>query len=468
MRVRLRFLTLIAISVAGIFYISENKPSARSVTFNEVAPIFFKNCAGCHRPDDIAPFSILSYKDARPWAKSIKEQVIRREMPPWHADPHFGQFENNARLTQAEIDTIVAWVDGGALEGDPKGLPVAPDPKNDWEIGNPDVVLTMPEEASIAARGADDYFYFRVPTGFNEDKWIQAVEFRPGNRRVVHHALVFVETPALFQKAQDLARKTGKALIDPISIFQGSITETSRLEGTVVRTRPDAPVINDLCAAGIENPSRGGTSLLSVYAPGRQADVYPIGMAKRLPAGSNLIFQMHYSSETGKVEKDRTSVGLTFARHPVEREVETIFVSNNLLAIPPGAENHQANACATIPRDVQFINYMPHMHTRGKDMRYEIVYPDGRRETLLYVDRYHYKWQRLYKLKTPLSIPKGSRLIVTAHFDNSVRNKYNPDPTKMVRFGQPTYDEMLSGLLNYAVDLPKDRLTTETGEAKQP
>src|SRR5262245_24531411 len=220
-----RFLAIASFaSLATILYslaIPITQGRDKVITFTkDVAPILFKNCAQCHRPDDIAPFSVLSYKDVRPWAKSIREKVISREMPPWHADPKYGNFSNEMRLTQAEIETITGWVDGGAQEGDPREMPPAPILSSTWEIGQPDLVLTMPEVFEIPAGNADDYIYFRIPTNFTEDKWIEAAEFRPGNKRVVHHAVVFIENPSLFTMAQDLAKKSGQDGTNPISVFQ--------------------------------------------------------------------------------------------------------------------------------------------------------------------------------------------------------------------------------------------------------
>ncbi|HEU0173548.1 MAG TPA: DUF3471 domain-containing protein [Blastocatellia bacterium] len=443
---------------------ANNKPASKQITFaKDVAPILFKNCAVCHRPDDIGPFSVLSYKDARPWAKSIREKVASREMPPWGADPRHGEFSNDTRLKQSEIDTIVAWVDGGAKEGDPKDLPPAPDFSDAWRISKPDVTLTMPDEYTLDSRGADDYIYFRVPTNFTEDKWVQAAEFRPGNKRVVHHAVVFIETPQMIEAAKTIAKRSGREF-DPrngASVFERAPGPEALFfkEGTVWRTKADAPVVDDACAQSNTNArsvsATAGSTILTFYAPGKNPDVYPPGTAKRIPAGSNLILQMHYSKATGKPETDRTSVGIVFAKQPIEKTIETLTVINSLFLIPPGAENHEATACYNVPRDLQFVNYFPHMHVRGKDMKYEVVYPDGRRETLLQVDKYNFNWQTLYILRNPLPIPKGSRFVVTAHFDNSAKNKYNPDPTKPVRFGEPTYDEMLVGYADAIRVVPK-------------
>ncbi len=462
-------LVITAFLSARLFLLPSISASAgkagKTITFTkDVAPIFYRHCVRCHRPDDIAPMSLLTYKEARPWAKAIREKVATRQMPPWHADPRYGEFLNDPSLSQNEIETILAWVDQGAKEGSPGDLPPPPDFSEAWEIGKPDLVLAMPQEHTIGASGADDYIYFRVPTNFTEDRWVQAVEFRPGNKRVVHHAAVFIETPAMLEVARNIARRSGHSLDATVpSVFEASAGSIFRKEGTVRRVRADAPVIDDGCSAsgGGGLSSQAGPALLCVYAPGRNADIWPARTAKRIPAGSNLIFQMHYAKTTGKPEKDRTSIGLLFARAPVEKMIESRDVTNFFFQIPPGADNHQATACYTFTRDVQLVNYMPHMHVRGKDMKYEVIYPDGRRETLLWVSRYNFNWQTLYKLKKPVPIPKGTRLVVTAHFDNSAKNKLNPDPSKTVRFGEPTYDEMLVGFVDYITDKPKQQVLSK-------
>ncbi|MCI0489741.1 MAG: DUF3471 domain-containing protein [Blastocatellia bacterium] len=459
----LTIIALLTISSLLLSATNADNGEKRAVTFTkDVAPIFFKNCVACHRPSDIAPMSLLSYKEARPWARSIKEKVVTREMPPWHADPRYGDFENNPRLSESDINTIAAWVDQGAKEGDSKDMPPAPNFSESWEIGSPDLVLSMPKEYTVDAEGADDYIYFRVPTNFKEDRWVQAAEFRPGNKRVVHHAVVFIETPEMFDAAKSLARRRGlseEAIASAPSIIEASSPRLFQREGTVNRVKMDAPVIDDGCSTpgGGSLGGSAGSLILCVYAPGRNADVWPSGTAKRIPAGSSMVFQMHYSKTTGKPEKDRTSLALVFAKAPVEKEVLSHDIINFFFQIPAGAENHMATACYTFPTDVELVNYMPHMHVRGKDMKYEALYPEGRRETLLSVSPYNFNWQTLYKLKKPLPIPKGTKIIVTAHFDNSAKNKYNPDPAKTVRFGEPTYDEMLVGFVDYIRDRPKER-----------
>lgn len=415
----------------------------KSVTFTkDVAPILFKNCAGCHRPDHTGPMSLLSYKEARPWARSIKEKVVTRAMPPWSADPHYGEFSNDTSLSQQDIDTIAAWVDQGARQGDPRHLPPAPKASDLWEIRKPDLVLAMQEEWIGDDTGLDENLEFGVPTGFNEDKWVQAIEFRPGNRRALHHAVVLIQAPD--RKSANPAGESASGGGD--AIF--------RIQGTNRQVRDEVPVIDDACAAKREGGGNNARFALTVYGPGRNADVWPEGTAKLIPKGSKLIFQMHYSKTSGKPEKDRSSVALLFNRQPVEKMVVSLDIMNLYFRIPAGADNHEVTACSTFKKDVQILGFMPHMHVRGKDMKYEAILPDGQRQTLLNVPRYNFYWQMLYKLKQPLAIAKGTRIAVTAHFDNSSRNKYNPDAGKAVRFGDSTTDEMLAGFVDYLIEKP--------------
>jgi hypothetical protein len=414
-----------------------------SVTFSkDVAPILFKNCAGCHRPDASAPMSLLSYQEARPWARSIKEKVLTRAMPPWSADSHYGEFANDPSLAERDIQTLVNWVDQGARPGDPRDLPPTPQASELSAISKPDAVIVMQEEWRGEAQGMDENLEFTVPTGFTEDRWVQAVEFRPGNRRAIHHAVVLIQTPEMM--------KAGDA-----NASASAVTSIFRTQGTNRQVRDEVPVVDDACAANRDGGGNNARFALTVYAPGRNADLWAAGTAKLIPKGSNLIFQMHYT-KTGKAEKDRSGVALQFARQPVDKMVISLDIMNFYFRIPPGADNHEVTACSTFKKDVQIVSFMPHMHIRGKDMRYEAIYPDGRRETLLNVPRYNFYWQMLYKLKQPRSIPKGTRIAVTAHFDNSTRNKYNPDPKRAVRFGDSTTDEMLAGFVDYIVEKPKD------------
>lgn len=426
-----------------------NKSAAKGVTFSkDIAPIFNTNCAECHRPGESAPFSTLNYKDVRPWAKSIKEKVANRTMPPWHADPHAGEFSNNRSLSQKEIDAIVAWVDGGAAEGNPKDLPPAPKFTEGWNINTPDVVIPIPEEYSYKA-GADEYQYFDVPTNFTEDKYISMAEARPGNRKIVHHIIAFIVPPGQPNMGKMTAEQRYKAMEAQLK------NSPFYRDGFLMRMKPEQPVEDDGCAEGAR---RGGTdNLLVGYAPGRNADIYAPGTARKVPAGSSIRFQIHYSNQTlsgNAVEKDRSMVGLVFAKEPPQRLVTTNSIGNMFFKIPAGAENHRVTACRTLRRDTTLYGMEPHMHLRGKSMEYKAYYPDGKSEVLLSVSKYDFAWQTNYILKEPKRLPKGSRIMVTAYFDNSAKNKFNPDPTKDIRYGEPTYDEMMLGFVDYVTEMP--------------
>ena len=445
----------------------------KDVTFSkDVAPILYKNCVECHRPNDLAPMSLIEYKDARPWARSIREKVVDHQMPPWGADSKPGEYANDRRLSQQEIDTISAWVDQGAKEGDPKDLPAKPSFVEGWQIGKPDVVLSMAEEYKIPANGPDQYVYFTIPTNFKQDMWVTAAEARPGNKRVVHHIIAFIQTPE--QVAALKAQGDGN-IANRRPFAAGGGTSIFYKDGTLVRVKADAPVIDDGCGnqnggSALGNRRGGGDAfgqLLAGYAPGKDVEKYPDGYAKLVPAGSSIVFQMHYSNFKGAMnqpETDRSSIGLVFSKEPpskMSKMIVTRGIQNHYFKIPPGDPDHEVTACYTFDQDVRVIDYMPHMHLRGKDMKYEAVYPDGRKETLLWVPKYSFNWQTVYKLANPITLPKGTKLIVTAHFDNSERNKYNPGPTQTVRWGDPTYDEMMIGWLDYIADRPAERVVAK-------
>jgi hypothetical protein len=422
--------------------------AAKVITFNkDVAPIFFQKCAECHHPGEAAPFSALTYKDVRPWAKSIREKVANKEMPPWHADPHIGQFSNDRRLSEKEIQTITAWVDGGAKEGLAKDLPAAPKYVEGWSIGKPDAVFPIPEEYTVEASGPDEYQYYDVPTNFKEDRYIELAEARPGNRKVVHHIIAFIVppgTPNMSALPKEMRDKALEAQLKNSPFYR---------DGFLMRIKPEQQIINDGC--GTPNQRGGGNeNMLTGYAPGHNADTWGNGMGKRLPAGAIIRFQIHYSKVAGEVVKDRSSVGLVFLKEPPKTLVQTRSVGNILFQIPPGAENHQVTGCMTLRSDTMIYALMPHMHLRGKAMEYKVFYPDGKSEVLLNVPNYSFSWQTNYLLKEPKLLPKGTRIMVTGVFDNSTKNKYNPDPTKAVRYGEPTYDEMMLGFMDYSIVQP--------------
>jgi len=378
----------IFIAVVFVFTLTASSSAGRSnaVTFTkDIAPILYKNCTECHRPTGVAPMALIDYKEVRPWARSIKERVADRSMPPWFADPKHGEFANNPSLSQSEISAITAWVDAGAPKGDDKDLPPAPKFTEGWVIGQPDLVLSMKEEQVVPADGTIPYLYKRIPTGFTEDRWVQAVEIKPGDRRVVHHVIASLED-----------------------------------------------------AEGKRIGSLGGIT------PNKTAIISPPGSARLIKAGAVIVMQMHYTT-VGEATKDRTSVGLIFTK---ERPKVVLGGGNALnvrFVIPAGAPDHEVKASTTFNEDTYLYAMMPHMHVRGKDFTYTVVYPDGRSEIVLHVPKYNFDWQLDYELKKPIFLPKGTRLDCVAHFDNSTKNKFNPDPSKDVRWGDQTWEEMMIG-----------------------
>ena len=476
---RVAMIVLSCLGVVALFVLqagqaSGNKPTVKTVTFSkDVAPIFNKSCAECHRPGEAAPFSILSYKEARPWARSIKEQVVSKKMPRWDANPAHGQFANDRRLSQKEIDTITAWVDGGAVEGNPKDLPPAPKFTEGWTIGKPDVVLTMPEAFKLDASGPDEYQYFEIPTNFTEDKYIQAVEARPGNRQIVHHIIAFIKPP---QKANPNRPKLSKEEIAKLRA-EAEKNSIQYQDGFLRRTKVDAPFYNDGCNIPpeeyknrrVEGGEGGGNNnnWLIGYAPGNITQPWPAGMVKKIPAGSSVMFQVHYSKVAGSVQTDRSSVGMIFAKTPPKKEVIMAGVANPFMKLEPGQANQKVTACWTTKEDIHVSAMIPHMHVRGTAQRIEAFYPNGKSEILLDVPTYSFAWQLTYELKQPKAFPKGTRFLVTTMFDNSAKNKFNPDPTKAVRWGDPTYDEMIIGFIEYTVDSQNLGVTAQIGSNKQ-
>jgi mono/diheme cytochrome c family protein len=366
----------------------------------DVAPIFHQRCVECHRPTMFAPMSLMTYEEARPWARSIKQRVVSRAMPPWGADPAHGTFKNDPRLSQREIDTIVAWVDGGTPKGDDADLPARPQFEDGWTIGKPDAVFTMADDFPIPAAGTVPYTYVSVPTHLTENKWIQALEIRPGNRAVVHHVIAYtMPAGSDFKKANRLGMT-----------------------------------------------SLGGTT------PNKPGVVYGPGVAKLLRGNEDIVLQMHYTPN-GTPTTDRTSIAVIYAKEPPKQIQAGGMAINVQFVIPANDANHEVIASQRIVRDTVLTTMTPHMHFRGKDMTYIAHYPDGTSETLLSVPKYDFNWQLTYELATPKRLPAGSRLEVIGHFDNSTSNKFNPDATQDVRWGEQTWEEMLIGFYGSVVDV---------------
>ena len=395
--------------------------SAQTPTFSkDVAPILYNRCASCHRAGEIAPMSLLTYEEVRPWAKSIREKVSLGLMPPWHADAPHGTFLNDRRLTDQEKETLTRWAAAGAPKGDPKDLPPAPKFSEGWEIGTPDLVLSMAKAYEVPATGTINYQYVTVPTNFTEDKWVQAIEVRPGVRSVVHHILVFGREP----------------------------NTTARPTPAFV---PVAPKPRDGAAPQRPQGTGGPGTLIATTAPGTNAMTFQPGTAIRIKAGTTLLFQIHYTAN-GKAASDISSVGIIFAKEPPRQEIRNSAFVNAALRIPPGASNEAVDSAIEFNEDSHITALFPHTHLRGKSWEYRVTYPDGRSEVVLSVPKYDFNWQTYYIFTTPLAMPKGSRLDATAHYDNSAANPWNPDPKIEVRWGEQTWQEMQYSGITYSVD----------------
>ena len=378
---------------------AEEPVEVGAVTFAaDVARIVQEKCQSCHRPGQVGPFSLRTYDDARRHSATIREVVDDRRMPPWHADPRHGHFRNDRSLTPRERATLLTWVDRGSPLGDPQELPAPKEFPEGWSIGTPDLVFEIPEPYTVSAQGVLPYVNLRVPANFKEDRWIQAAEAVPGDRSVVHHIIVYVEDHA----------QTGR---------------------------------------------RGPREHLCGYAPGDMPSVYPPGTAKKIPAGSDLLFQIHYTP-SGTMRTDRSKVGLIFAKAPVTRRAHTLGIAQQRFLIPPGASSHPVSSTFRFPTDSHVLSFMPHMHLRGKSFEYKATYPDGSSEVLLSVPAYDFGWQSYYTLAEPKAMPRGSRIDCLAHFDNSAENPANPDPTKGVIWGEQTFEEMMIGYIDYVEDAP--------------
>jgi peroxiredoxin len=389
----------------GCLITHDDRPSsAANVTYaKDISRIFQKRCQECHRPGEVAPFTLQSYDDAVEHSAMIKEVVIQRRMPPWHADPRYGKFSNERRLTQDEIDWIVEWTDAGTPLGDKRELPPPREFAEGWQIGKPDLVFQLRKEVKVPATGTVPYRYYIVPTHLKEDVWIQAAEARPGNPAVVHHIIVFYRDP------------------------NGASADGSLEEGHLCGTAPGDPPL-----------------------------ILPPGVARLLPAGSDLIFQMHYTPN-GKEATDRSKVGFVLYRGDKGEKkakpkwaAKTRPIMNPAFQIPAGDPNYRVESAYRFPEEATIYQLMPHMHWRGKDFLFELQRPDGRTETLLSVPQYDFNWQNSYRLSQPITAPKGSTLHCVAHFDNSKDNPANPDPKKDVRWGDQTWEEMMIGWITYS------------------
>jgi len=405
------------------------------ITFNrDVLPILQANCQSCHRPGEIGPMALLTYEGTRPWAKAMKTAVASRKMPPWFADPKYGHFANDRRLSDADVAKVVAWVDAGAPEGDAKDKPAPLQWLDGWNI-KPDVTFNMPKAYTVPKTGTVEYTYFIIPSGFTKDTWVEDAEIRPGNRAVVHHVSVYVRPPGS-QWLKD-APRDGAAYVPPRRGSQG------------VSLPKDEP------------PPRGPAQneWFVGYVPGIQPQRYfapEMNSAKLIPAGSDIVFELHYTANGKESGDDRSKVGFVLAKQPPKYRLLTLGVADATFAIPPNDPNYEARANAVFDLPVTVIYLQPHMHLRGKDMEIRFQYPTGESQTMLNVPHYSYLWQTIYYEKDPLLVPKGTRVNVTAHWDNSANNPLNPDPSATIRWGDQSWDEMLVPFVGVLVDRDTD------------
>jgi hypothetical protein len=370
---------------------------AQPTFYGDVLPILQRSCQDCHRAGEAAPMSLMTYREARPWAKAIKSAVLTRTMPPWFADPHYGKFSGDPSLSASEIGVLTAWADGGAKAGNASDAPPARRFPSEWKIGKPDAIFELPQPVQVPATGAVDYQYYVVPTGFTEDHWVEAIEVRPTDRSVVHHAIVYVQGDQGWSVSQYL----------------------------------------------------GG------YAPGAVPQIWKPGQARLIKAGSSLLFQMHYTTN-GKPATDRTRVGFVFAKRPPEQQVIAMLSTNHWFQIPPENPDYVVDSVRVIPLDSYLVGMRAHMHVRGKSFEFRAVYPDGRTEILLRVPNYDFNWQPYYYLENPIKLPRGTRMECTAHFDNSADNPFNPNPQKTVGWGEQSWDEMMIGWLDVAFPVRRE------------
>ncbi len=393
-----------ATTAPGCLLALDYRPAVRDVTYHDqVSRVLQRNCVTCHRDGGVAPFALDSYESAENFKGMIKFVVESGTMPPWFAAPmgDHSPWQNDRTLSEQDKSDLMSWIEGGAPEGDPDEAPAPLQFHDTWEIGEPDVIIEIPEEIEVQATGQMDYIYKIAMTDYDGDRWIKAMEILPTARAVVHHVLVFL--------------------------------------------------IDDDQAARRKPLRLGGSSgFFMGYVPGTSSVVFPEGFAKMLPKGMNLLFQIHYTPN-GIATKDQTRIGMRFTDEAPKNEVFVQGIANTRFRIPPGASNHSDTSTITVPADIVVTNYLAHMHLRGKAFKFEVEYPDGSHEVLLDIPRYDFNWQLTYKYSEPKLIPKGSKITVTGTFDNGVDNPANPDPTKTVRWGDQTDEEMLLGYFEYYV-----------------
>jgi len=373
----------------------------------------------------MAPMPLETYRQALPFAAAIPDATRKKTMPPWFADPCCGQFSNDPSLTPDRIATLAAWADAHAPAGNSRDAPPPIHWAKGWNIDTPDAVFQMPRAKLIPASGDIPYQYIVIPTHFQQDRWVRMSEIRPGNRMVIHHAVAYIRDP-----------------------------KSSWLRGAPVGVPFSA---DDLPTEALRRDAMWTTSdILLVYAPGSLPDRWPEGFAKLIPAGSDIVLQMHYTTH-GHATEDRTSVGLVFAKEPPKKRVLTLQLTNDRFIIPPGDPDHRVEVHGALPNDALLLSFFPHLHLRGKTFEYNILEPGGRVRTLLRIPHYDFYWQLSYRLREPIPLKAGTILQAVATFDNSKNNPHNPDPDSAVTWGEQTWSEMMVGFFDVAVDPSIDK-----------
>jgi Copper type II ascorbate-dependent monooxygenase, C-terminal domain len=401
-----------------------NRDLRISTYYRDVLPIMEQHCQVCHRAGGIAPMAFENYEETQRFAGAIGAATQNRSMPPWFAETGVGKFSNDPTLTEEEIATLAAWVQAKSPAGDPADAPPPRKWTDRWTIASPHLAVKMTEPVEIPGDGKLNYTYEIVPTHFTEGRWVQSSEILPGLPGNVHHAVVYVRPP---DSPWLRHAPTGKP-------FTAAALKTPEERREAMWTDSD---------------------ILLVYAPGSTPDQWPAGMAKFIPAGSDLVFQMHYTTN-GKAGRDATQIGLIFAKEPPKLRVLTLQLTNDHFVIPPGVPDYRVEARGTLPNDALLLSFFPHMHLRGKRFEYNIVNKEKTLEPLLRVN-YHFHWQMTYRLAEPLPLKAGTELQAVAWFDNSKNNPHNPDSTASVRWGEQTYDEMMVGFFDVAVDASLDK-----------
>jgi peroxiredoxin len=422
------------------------KKDGKVTYYRDVLPILQANCQQCHRPGEVGPFSLMTWKQAVNWASDIKDYTKDRKMPPWK--PVEGlPFHNDRTMTAREIDTLAAWVDGGTPQGDPRDAPPAKVFTDGWQLGKPDLVLTVPEEMTLGPSGKDVFRCFVLPTGLTEDKRVVAVEVRPGNKRIVHHSLNFWDASgkarAMEKKEKEKAKKTPGA-------------------------QDHGPGYSVAMGVGFQpDPEKFGG--IGGWAPGQRARLLPDGYGHPLPRGADFILQLHYH-RNGRTEKDRTAVGLYFAKKPDVKPYKSMIIRGNFWWIPAGDANYLAKGWTEVHEDCELHSVMPHMHMLGKKIKVTMTPPGGKPTTLVSINDWDYNWQETYWLKQSIAVKKGTRFEVEAVYDNSDRNPNNPfDPPQLVRFGEQTDNEMCFVFLGATTDASRRNIdVTMNGVRRRP